>query len=97
MSLCNYWKYSNTCYHISVFIDAIFCAIKQNLFNQDVIGEEGEDGDNSVYDIQLEVEDLHELDDDFSEMNCSVEDISDHESPTKTPTQRPLKKENTSG
>ena len=38
--------------------------------------------ETSVYDIQLEVEELHELDDDFSEMNCSGE--SDEESPAKT-------------
>jgi len=62
--------------------DPIACAIKQSLFSQGVIGEEGEDGETSVYDIQLEVEELHELDDDFSEMNCSGE--SDEESPAKT-------------
>lgn len=75
-----------------LFLDPIMCAIKQSLFNPNVIGEEGEDGDASVYDIQLAVEDLHELDDDFSEMNRSLEESSDHESPTKTPTKEPRTK-----
>lgn len=61
-------------------------AIKQTLFGQAGIGEEEEDGETSVYNVQLEVEDLHELDNDFSELNITVEEESEVEEPaTKSP------------
>ncbi|XP_060568181.1 centrosomal protein of 192 kDa-like isoform X2 [Ruditapes philippinarum] len=70
--------------------DPIISAIRQSLFGQGaVIGEENEDGDASVYNVELEEQDLHDLDDDFAEMNCSVGVESDAEkSPEKTPTNK---------
>lgn len=65
-------------------------AICQSLFGQGaVIGEENEDGDASVYQVELEEDDLRDLDADFEEINCSVGLDSDVEkSPEKTPTNK---------
>lgn len=64
-------------------------AICQSLFSEGtVIGEENEDGDASVYQVELEEDDLRDLDADF-DINCSVGPDSDVEkSPEKTPTNK---------
>ena len=41
------------------------------------IGEVTEEIDVSVHDVELGAEDLHELDRDFGEMECSMDDDSD--------------------
>ncbi|XP_052232648.1 uncharacterized protein LOC127845662 isoform X2 [Dreissena polymorpha] len=64
----------------------MLAAIRQSLFGQGTIGEEGEDGEVSVYNVEFEAEELQGLDDDFGEMNCSVGGESDEGSPVKTPT-----------
>ncbi|XP_053402304.1 uncharacterized protein LOC123548511 isoform X2 [Mercenaria mercenaria] len=70
--------------------DPIVTAIRQSLFSQGaVIGEENEDGDASVYNVELEEQDLNDLDADFEEINCSIGADSDVErSPSKTPTNK---------
>ena len=70
--------------------DPIVSVIRQSLFGQGaVIGEENEDGDASVYNVELEEQDLHDLDDDFAEINCSIGAESDTDkSPEKTPTNK---------
>jgi len=72
----------------SLFSDPVLTAIRQSLFGQGTIGEEGEDCDTSVYNVQLEVEELQDLDADFGEMNTSVGGASDDDSPCKTPTNK---------
>ena len=57
------------------------------------IGEEGEEGDTSVYNVELQAEELNEIDNDFGEINLS--DNSDDES--KTPVAQTVPKMTVSG
>lgn len=69
--------------------DPIVTAIRQSLFGRGAVIEENEDGEASVYQVELEAEDLQDLDADFEEINCSVAMDSDVEnSPEKTPTNK---------
>ncbi|XP_052816319.1 uncharacterized protein LOC128242923 isoform X2 [Mya arenaria] len=70
--------------------DPVMSAIRQSLFGQGTIGEEGEDGETSVYNIEIEAEELHALDADFGEIDASLDVMSDEESPLKTPTNKDL-------
>lgn len=66
--------------------DPIVTAIRQSLFAKTAaIGEENEDGDASVHQIEIGEDDLNELDADFGEMNSSL-DSDGERSPKKTPT-----------
>ena len=69
--------------------DPLTSAIKQSLFSQLPIGEITEEADTSVHNVELGDEDLHELDQDFGEMECSVGEDSDREEEgLKTPTNK---------
>ena len=54
------------------------------------IGEVPEEADTSVHEVELGHEDLHELDQDFGDMECSIGDDSDQEDRegSKTPTNK---------
>ncbi|KAL4232237.1 hypothetical protein ACF0H5_009811 [Mactra antiquata] len=67
--------------------EPMVAAMRQMLFGQSAIGEENE-GDESIYNVELEEDDLKELDADF-EIDCSAAGESDSEkSPEKTPTNK---------
>lgn len=75
--------------------DPLTAAIKQSLFGQIPIGEEGEDAETSVHNVELGDEDLHELDRDFGEMECSIGEDSDKEDEEGATT--PTNKQSTTG